>query len=334
MSRAWAFGAGMGWTMHIDKTNAAGDAKGYDHRAVFYDGEAGFVAAVLPFLAQGVDRGQAVLAVLTAPRIARLRERLGRRATSVEFLDVIDVGVNPARLIPLWRRFADDCLTSRGGRGVGEPVVTEHHGPALREAQHHEALMDLAFADHPPLSVRCPYDVTRLSPAVVDEARRVHGDDGVHRTMTTGAGLDARPEHALAPVPAGARGMRIRSARALADVRTMVARAAGDAGLASDRTDDVVVAANELVANTIRHGGGHGTVRVWCAEGELLCEVADRGYITDPLAGRRRPDVGQYGGRGLWLANQLCDLVEIRTRPGRTVVRLHVALVPDATSSA
>jgi anti-sigma regulatory factor (Ser/Thr protein kinase) len=34
----------------------------------------------------------------------------------------------------------------------------------------------------------------------------------------------------------------------------------------------------------------------------------------------------QTGGRGLWLANQLCDLVELRSGPVETVVRLHMRL--------
>ena len=33
---------------------------------------------------------------------------------------------------------------------------------------------------------------------------------------------------------------------------------------------------------------------------------------------------GQPGGYGLWLANQLCDLVQIRSLPAGTAVRLHM----------
>ena len=55
---------------------------------------------------------------------------------------------------------------------------------------------------------------------------------------------------------------------------------------------------------------------------QLLVEFEDSGSIEAPLAGRLRPGPTQDGGRGLWLANQLCDLVQIRSRPGRTTVRL------------
>jgi anti-sigma regulatory factor (Ser/Thr protein kinase) len=72
------------------------------------------------------------------------------------------------------------------------------------------------------------------------------------------------------------------------------------------------------------HGGGTGTLRLWRENGSLLAEVEDRGRIDRPLVGRLRPGIAQEGGRGLWLANQLCDLVQIRSGDAGTVVRLHV----------
>jgi anti-sigma regulatory factor (Ser/Thr protein kinase) len=53
--------------------------------------------------------------------------------------------------------------------------------------------------------------------------------------------------------------------------------------------------------------------------------VTDRGYITDPVVGRRAPKPMQDRGRGLWIANQVCDLVQIRSSDRGTTVRLHVA---------
>jgi hypothetical protein len=40
--------------------------------------------------------------------------------------------------------------------------------------------------------------------------------------------------------------------------------------------------------------------------------------------GRLRPPVDSAGGRGLWLANQLCDLVQVRALDEGNVVRLYV----------
>jgi anti-sigma regulatory factor (Ser/Thr protein kinase) len=86
----------------------------------------------------------------------------------------------------------------------------------------------------------------------------------------------------------------------------------------------------EVASNSIRHGGGQGTLRVWVEDGALVCEFRDAGVISDPMVGRVRPAVNQIGGCGLWFVHQLCDLVEIRSGPGEgTRVRLHVDL-PEA----
>ena len=85
-----------------------------------------------------------------------------------------------------------------------------------------------------------------------------------------------------------------------------------------------MLAVAELAANSVRHGGGRGILRLWRENGSVICEIRDRGTIADPLAGRRAPTLEQLGGRGLWLANAVCDLVQVRTGPQGTAVRLHM----------
>jgi hypothetical protein len=65
-------------------------------------------------------------------------------------------------------------------------------------------------------------------------------------------------------------------------------------------------------------------LRVWDEGDSVICEVSDRGRMDKPLAGRARPELDEQGGWGLWLANQLCDLVQLRTLADGMVVRLHV----------
>ena len=55
-----------------------------------------------------------------------------------------------------------------------------------------------------------------------------------------------------------------------------------------------------------------------------MCEVRDTGLIAEPLVGRHRPEDGTVGGHGLWLVNQLCDLVQVRSSPTGSVVRVHM----------
>ena len=45
--------------------------------------------------------------------------------------------------------------------------------------------------------------------------------------------------------------------------------------------------------------------------------------VNDFLMGRRLP-APQSGRDPVWYANQVCDLVQVRSGPGGTTVRLHV----------
>jgi anti-sigma regulatory factor (Ser/Thr protein kinase) len=108
-------------------------------------------------------------------------------------------------------------------------------------------------------------------------------------------------------------------------VRSFVAAAAAARGLGTERTRDLVLAASELVTNSLRHGGGTGIVRVWRQGTAVVCEVRDGGRFDRPLAGTVRPVPDQTSGFGLWIANQVCDLVQIRSLEDGSTVRLHVS---------
>ena len=89
------------------------------------------------------------------------------------------------------------------------------------------------------------------------------------------------------------------------------------------RTADLVLAENELATNSVTHGAGSGTLTLWAEDHSVICDVFDSGHLADPLAGRRRPDARATGGRGLWLANQLSDLTQLRRTTTGTRIRLH-----------
>jgi anti-sigma regulatory factor (Ser/Thr protein kinase) len=108
----------------------------------------------------------------------------------------------------------------------------------------------------------------------------------------------------------------------LGRVRRVVANQATAAGLGRERVAELMLAVNELTTNTVKHAGGGGMLRVWTEPGELICQVEDDGLIGDPLAGRTRGPAG-VGGLGLWMVNQLCDLVEVRTGAAGSTVRVH-----------
>jgi anti-sigma regulatory factor (Ser/Thr protein kinase) len=97
------------------------------------------------------------------------------------------------------------------------------------------------------------------------------------------------------------------------------------ASLPRARVSEVVLAAHEVAMNALVHGRGQGLVRVFEADGEFVCEVEDSGPgMVDTSAGLVPPEPGCPTGRGLWMARQLCELVEIESSAAGTLVRLRV----------
>lgn len=305
----------------------------FHHEALFYAGDEEFVERCRALVEEGLDRDEPVLVMVGSRKLELLRDALGARAGQAHFADMEVVGRNPARIIPAWREFVAARRTSaRPVRGIGEPIWPGRSPSEVVECHHHEALLNLAFADTPEFWLLCPYDTAGLAPAVVREARATHpyvteGAASRPSERYSAARLP-RPFEGELPPPAGRPGALAFGAHQLSRVRHFVAGRAELAGLAADRASDLVLAVSEVATNSVIHGGGHGTLRVWTENGSLMCEVRDDGTLADPLAGRVRPAPAQADGRGLWLANHLCDLVQIRSSGNGNVVRLHMALSP------
>ena len=64
---------------------------------------------------------------------------------------------------------------------------------------------------------------------------------------------------------------------ALAGLREAVLGYATACGMAGDRAIDVMLAVHELAANAVRHGPGHGRLRIHVTASTLHCEVSDPG---------------------------------------------------------
>jgi anti-sigma regulatory factor (Ser/Thr protein kinase) len=302
----------------------------FRHEALLYDGPEGFVEGTVPFLREGIEGGEPIMVAVGAERIRALRGALGPDAGAVRFVDMAHMGRNPGRIISAWHDFADDHSQAAAIRGIGEPVWAGRSPGELVECQLHEGLLNIAFADAAGFRLLCPYDVAALDERTIHEARRSHPIV----TDTTGSGPSARfpdaeellaPFDAPLPKPDAASEAMAFDIHALEELRRHVGRRGRDADLSPLRVSDLVLAVNEIATNSIRHGGGNGVLRVWRTAGALVCEVRDRGHIRDPLVGRRRVDDGRLEGRGLWMAHQLCDLVQVRSGRWGTVVRLHMS---------
>lgn len=109
-------------------------------------------------------------------------------------------------------------------------------------------------------------------------------------------------------------------------VRAAVAAHAGETGIPAERIGDVVLAVHELAANAVRHGTGHGRVRLWTTGDRIRCEVTDAG-VPPAAADGDRPDASSRvaarwpveHGHGLWLVQQVADQSRVESGPSGTV---------------
>jgi anti-sigma regulatory factor (Ser/Thr protein kinase) len=311
-------------TALLDEALPAG---GFEHEVLFYRDDEGFLAGLLPFVRVGLELDEAVVVAEPRPRIELLRGALGKDAAAVTFLDMVEIGANPARIIGVWASALEThTAAGRRLRGVGEPAFHGRRELEFVECQLHEQLLNHAFDGGPAWRLLCPYDEVHLPRAVVRAALHTHP---LRSTLSDRLPSDAYAPNAhvegfAAPLPKPTDAV-LRGTFAPADVpatRRTVAQYARRVGLTDEQVEILELAASELATNSIRHGGGAGTLAMWLEPGAMIVEFSDAGHLADPLTGRLVPPVDSTGGRGLYLVHQLCDLVQVRSSTQGTTVRV------------
>ena len=298
------------------------------HLALFYHGRGEYLTALGGFIRASRARGDAVFVAVPERKAELVRRELDDDSAQVTLVDMAELGRNPARIIPAVLTYAGR-YQGRPVCCIGEPIWPGRTAAEMREATRHEALINLAFRDRQATFV-CPYDSTGLPGSVIADAASTHpavikgGEETASPRYLGPPEVPPRCNRALPRPPAHAEALDYRDD--LHPVRGFVASQARCAGLRPTRIPDLVLAVTELAGNTLRHTDGGGTVQVWRTREELICQVADTGQITDPLARYRGPSGQLLGGNGLWLVNQVCDLVQARTGQAGTTTRLHMRL--------
>ena len=304
---------------------------GLVHEAFVYSSDDEFLDGALPFLEEGVERGEPVLAAPTKANARLLRQRLGERAAAIDWAHDSESHAAVQRLA-IFIDYIDGHV--KGGaervRLLGEPCWPADGGPGVAEWKRYESFLNLALAPHPVWLV-CPYDARALAPDIVEDARRTH--------PTIGYGDNRRASTEYVEPPAFSRGLDriplskppLGAAEAYVDnpssARRFVGAQARRAGLEPDRANDVEAAASELAANVFRHAARVARIRAWKEHATFIFDVDDTGTgFADPFAGYAVPEQTAPSGRGLMIARRLADVLQIRTTPTGGVVRAHFSL--------
>jgi anti-sigma regulatory factor (Ser/Thr protein kinase) len=245
----------------------------------------------------------------------------------LEVLDAGEAGRNPNRLIPTVLQWLADRPDR--SRILSESIWPGRDEVEMAECLRHEALVNHALGSEP-VSLLCPFDAAHLDGEILAGAEMTHprviDETGLRPSVLFGDPLVlARGENwpqrePVAPV------CELSFDGDLWALRRRLEQVELLAELPPQRREDLVLAVNEAASNAVRHGDGTCRARIWRDGGRIVCEISTTTSIDDPLAGRRRPDPDAISGRGLWLINQLCDLVELRNGPAGANVRMHVAL--------
>ncbi|MEX2406149.1 MAG: sensor histidine kinase [Actinomycetota bacterium] len=304
---------------------------GLDHPALVYGSLDEFLVAMVPYVAEGIDRGEPVFAAVGPEEVSALRAEIGE-VPGVQAKDTNEWHPVPATRLRAFHIFVNEQLRAgaRRIRLAGEPVWGAVGRPEfIREWARYESILN-AVLEPFPVTLVCTYPASRLDPAIVQDAHRTHPSVGINggshpsESFEDPAVLVGRWNPPLSPPPADAqRAPQLE----LTAARAFVTEEAERAGVSPGRTMDLELATSEIASNALFHGGGAATLLTWRDGDYLICQIEDEGPgLADVLAGYRPPSLAQESGRGLWLARQVVDLLQIVPTPTGTAVRLYVRI--------
>jgi anti-sigma regulatory factor (Ser/Thr protein kinase) len=295
------------------------------HEALIYRDEAELDAAVQAFLREAAAVGEPVLVALPGPHLQHMREALGEEMADARLEDLEQVGRNPGRLLSM----IEEWVASHDGRArvVSEVVWPGRSRAEAVEALRHEALVNHALAGSG-ATILSPFDAQHLDddilagvemthPTVVEGGRRRAGTSYTDPMSAMFGELWPLEDP---PGPVSEHPLH----GSLIELRRAIARDPALGSLSAERRSDLVFAINEAASNAVKHGNETCLTRIWHDGDEVVTEVSSHSGIEDVMAGRRRPAADALQGRGLWLINQVCDLVELRSGASGTTLRMHI----------
>jgi anti-sigma regulatory factor (Ser/Thr protein kinase) len=314
------------------RSGAAAGHSGYFHQTAFYGTDDEFLRLVLPFIVEGLDAGEPVVAAFAQANQDLVRAALP--GANVIYIDGDEHYRRPAYVIHEYSRLVSAFVAE----GAGQVRVTgdvPHPGVGVPWDwwARFEAAVNVAFAGFPMWGL-CPYD-TRITPAaVLDQVRRSHPH------VATPDGDLANPDYSLeTALPDRVWSDPIEQTPPVvvlvdplpSTARAAVAVAARLTGLSDDDTSGLMLAVTEALSNGILHGRAPTRMRLWTGPDRVVVTVTDQGRgPADPYAGLMPVSSAAEGrgGQGLWLAHQMCSYMTLHHDATGFTVRMVAGHVP------
>ncbi|AWS42235.1 sensor histidine kinase [Streptosporangium sp. 'caverna'] len=299
------------------------------HQAAVYDSDRRFLAVALPFIQDGLAKGDPVMVATTSANLELLGNALGRDGRLIDYAESGFLGRRTVERATAfhryWQRRAPEAPCGGHVRIIAEPVWTGRAACEVRAWQRMEASLNLLLRGTN-VWMLCPYDERVLDPEVMRSARRTHPAmsadgytaldcseyiDPVEFIRECDSVLPLEPPEDAATVHADT----------LHSLRAFITGQASFLGLSPDRAALLAVVVNEIAALL----EVPVTVRLWERLGAITCHVhREGGRVADPVAGFLPPGATAKPGDGLWIARQLCDRLDIHHDLGGCTIQLQV----------
>ncbi|MBW0102838.1 ATP-binding protein [Pseudonocardia sp. KRD291] len=308
-------------------------ASGTVHRGVPFADTAHQAQVLSGPLRATLERGDRALAVVDRDCRAELDLTLGRDA-GVEYRTPEQMHCAPAFTVATrWARAAREATARDGARMT---TIGQHIDGLPGTDPAYWVRLDVALnrvLDGMPVTMLCSFPdgrAAREDAAALHEALIVDGEEVPSTTRRDPRDLLAEyPQHPPADLGTPLFEMDVDLA-GLATLRRLVHTEATLGGLGPSRTSDLVLALNEIATNGVEHGSGLPRLRMWRGPDGLTGEVTDSGRTRLPFPGMLAPPPAGVRGRGLWLASELTDVLQVWTAdddpgcPAGTVVRVRM----------
>jgi hypothetical protein len=309
------------------------------HWVCIYDDDQQFLQTAVPFLTEGLDLGEPVLVVTTPANLELLGAAMGDRGGDVDYADSTFFGRRPPQRMAAFYRYWKTRGGAREGsqparrdgrvRILAEPVWAGRSAREVMAWTRMEAALNVTLASTS-ISMICPYDARILDQDIVSGALHTHPVQvvGSHPSPSAhytdpAAFVRSCGTGPLADPPAGAAAFQFDGD--LRRLRRFIADRAAAHGVTGDRADMLVVAVSEVGAYLKSRWPASAAVRSWEQPGAVVCDFRQPGAsISDPFIGLRPAELVPGDGDGLWLANQICDWMEIQCGGDGCTIQLQV----------